>query len=475
MDSFGIDFGTTNSCALMLPGDRDHRFGDEELSPLPSIVVIDKATGQAFGGRKAWNRRLEYAERGGFHVITSIKRYLDADRHWFTPVRKWSIPEVVAFILGQLSDRVRKSGVTSGIQKATFGVPVEMSPRARRTLREAARIAGIEISGFIKESTAAFIRHYESVRHCRHVVIFDWGGGTLDVSVLEIRGRSLHELYTRGIPVAGNRIDHELASLVHTQIMTQRGQQLSFEEMPPDDRDELVFRCEMAKCNLARSHEQVVGLEHYGGSPAKVQLSRETCLPILEPIIKKAIDLLSLCIQMAGLAPEEIDQIIVIGGSSQLWLLPEILGNDPRFVGRFLLAREPEWDVAHGAATIEERPGKFFLNEMIALQLSDGTHFPLVAQGSVPTATCIGLSVALIEDSTQANILIDRISSEHLDPRRLLQFAVPAMGFDQEDIKLSYRLTEDLTFKIRGESTARGEPSLTEKETGELVFAYQLE
>src|SRR6266498_292576 len=145
MTSFGIDFGTTNSCAITPPGDRDHRFGDEQGRPLPSIVIIDKATGKAFGGRKAWEQRLEYTEQGGYHVITSIKGYLDTDFHWFTPVRKWTVPDVAAFVLGQLSDRAKRSGLAAGIRKATLGVPVGMSPRARRTLREAARIAGIEV------------------------------------------------------------------------------------------------------------------------------------------------------------------------------------------------------------------------------------------------------------------------------------------------------------------------------------------
>jgi molecular chaperone DnaK (HSP70) len=71
---------------------------------------------------------------------------------------------------------------TIGISKATFSVPVGMSPFARRILRQAAEIANIEVTSFVKESTAALVREWDSLRSCAYVVVFDWGGGTLDVS-----------------------------------------------------------------------------------------------------------------------------------------------------------------------------------------------------------------------------------------------------------------------------------------------------
>jgi molecular chaperone DnaK len=85
-----------------------------------------------------------------------------------------------------------------------------------------------------------------------------------------------------------------------------------------------------------------------------------------------ALDLLATTIAADGLSTDAIDDIIVIGGCSQLGLFREFLRNDARFRGRYTLADSPEWDVANGAAVVGEQPGCFVLGESLALQLSDG-------------------------------------------------------------------------------------------------------
>jgi len=476
MTEFGIDFGTTNSCAVRLPAGRNDRFGDEEGRPLPSIVVIDKATGEERCGRDVWRQRLEINERGGYHIITSIKKQLNEIRNWYTPSKRWTVPQVVAVVLKQLSKRAESFHIRGGIGKATFGVPVGMSPLARRNLREAADIAGIKVSGLVKESTAVLMRYWEPVRHCRYVAVFDWGGGTLDISLIEIRGDSLFELHTAGMPIAGDSLDDRIARFLHAEIMKQRGIPRSFEEMPPQDRDQMLFRCEIAKCELSSASERLVGLEEYDGRPSQMLLTRQLCRPIIESAVRQAVDLLGKCVHGAGISFEELDQLIVVGGSSRLWLLPELLGNDERFTGKCVFARDPEWDVAHGAALLEARPGQFALNETLALELSDGSNFALVARGASPTVNSFDLSVSLVEDARQANILVNRLpSGDHGSAQGLLQMAVPAMGFDKEDILLNYRLTEDLTFHLRGHSSARGIKAAVEQETEELLFSYKLE
>lgn len=315
MNCFGIDFGTTNSCAVNLLSGNASLFGDEEGRPLPSIVVIDKATGLAHCGRDVWRQRLEYAETGGYHVITSIKRIIDKERNWYTQPRKWDVPHVAAAVLQQLSTRAQKKGIRGGIPKATFGIPVGMSPQARRNLRKAAEIAGIKVTGFIKESTAVLMRHWEKVRHCRYVAVFDWGGGTLDISVIEIRGGQLLELHTAGMSMAGDFLDDRIARFIHTKIMEERGSSKSFDEMAPQDRDKLLFRCENAKCELESKSEATIALTQYGNGPLSCALSRDLCRPLIEKPILQSIDLLASCVRDAGISMEELDKVIVVGGS----------------------------------------------------------------------------------------------------------------------------------------------------------------
>ena len=218
MNDFGIDFGTTNSCAFEF--NTKQAYGDAEGRPLPSVVVIDKATDNVFAGREALQGRLALTENGNYHVISSVKSLLESDNEWYSARRRWTVSDVTAVILDQISERAQTAG---GIREAIFSIPVDMSPKARRALREAARIAGIKVNGFVKESTSALIRYWNDVKYCRNVVVFDWGGGTLDISTMEIEGQSIHELATRGAPIAGDWIDQDIARFVHTEIMKRRG------------------------------------------------------------------------------------------------------------------------------------------------------------------------------------------------------------------------------------------------------------
>ena len=217
MTAFGIDFGTTTSGAVQLLGGHALTIGDEEGRPLPSIVAIDRASGEAFGGRDAWNRRFELSEHGNYWVIPSIKPYLASDRQWPTNRRVWSPVDVAAFVFQQLTQR--QSGAP--ISQATVAIPVGMSADARRQLRKAAAIAGIDIQAFVAESTAAIFRYYNEYRHLHRVAVFDWGGGTLDVSVVEFRNSGIFEVGLGGTPTAGNALDHEIALFLHARIMEE--------------------------------------------------------------------------------------------------------------------------------------------------------------------------------------------------------------------------------------------------------------
>jgi molecular chaperone DnaK len=306
------------------------------------------------------------------------------------------------------------------------------------------------------------------------VAVFDWGGGTLDVSVLELRGHKIFERCTKSLERAGTHIDEELAqTVVHPHIMRERGVAKAFEDLSRDDRNELVFRCELAKCALSNHLEVPLGLESYDERPATVVVTRKDCEAVVARYTRQAVELLANAIREARVSRDDIQEIIVIGGSSQLWLLPETLGRE--FPGKFKLAENPEWDVAHGAAIVDQNPGNFTLAETLGVRLSDDRHFELACPGGRPVQEPSRLSLALIEDSKAANIIVDKWTTDHPQAQTALQFAVQSMGFDQEEIFLRYRLTEDLTFQIIGQSRSRGPASLIERETGDLRFGYEME
>jgi molecular chaperone DnaK len=271
MNAFGIDFGTTNSAAVELYNSTFREYGYAQ-KPLPSIVAIDIATGKAKAGPEVRDHQLELEHDGRYHVIRSIKTILDSETHWRTERGRWTPAMVAAEILRTLSTQAQEFGVEDGIRSATFSVPVGVRPSATRVLREAAAMASIQVNGIIKESTAALFRHLDRVRDCRHVVVFDWGGGTLDVTVFEIRGHTIYERYVEGSPRAGDAIDEDLARRVHTNVCDTG---VAFDDVSVNERDQLLVRCERAKCELAAAPEAHIWLPQYGGKSRTFAVTRE--------------------------------------------------------------------------------------------------------------------------------------------------------------------------------------------------------
>ncbi len=470
MSAFGIDFGTTNSAAVELYESTFREYGYAQ-KPLPSIIAIDIATGTAKAGPEVRDHQLELEQDGRYHVVRSIKTILDSDRHWRTERGRWTPAMVAAEVLRTLSAQARQFGVEDGIRSATLSVPVGVRPSATRVLREAASIAGIHVNGVIKESTAALFRHLDRVRDCRHVVVFDWGGGTLDVTVFEIRGHTIYERYVNGSPRAGDEIDEDLARRVHAKICDTG---MAFDDLPTNERDQLLVRCERAKCELSSTTEAHIWLPQYAGKSRTITVSREFFRPAIEPYITESIDLLAQSISRAGLNADAIDELIIIGGSSRLWLLREMIESDPRFSAISSFPEKPEWDVARGAAVVDQHPGSYSLAETIGLELSDGSYFELGRPGDAPSERRSSVNLALVEDVRAANIVIDRWAGDSEGQRELAsQFSVPTLGFDQEAVDLSWHMTEDLTMAIEGRSPAYGNGKV-KREISRLRFGYRI-
>jgi len=203
-------------------------------------------------------------------------------------------------------------------------------------------------------------------------------------------------------------------------------------------------------------------------------VSRRNATGVLGPFVDRAVNLLASTVAQAGLSIDSLDDIIVIGGSSQLWLLNERLAADPRFTGHYRLAANPEWDVAHGAAILEQTPGNYELAETLGLQLCDGTHFELVRRGQALDTTPRSLSLALVEDAREANLIIDRLADLGAVQTNALHFSVPTLGFLDDEIRVSHELTRDLTFRVSAHSRSLGREKAEIREFSNLRFGYHL-
>jgi molecular chaperone DnaK len=476
MTAFGIDFGTTNSAAVKLAAHAEpQHYGDEAGAPYPSVVAIDQATGRAYGGRSVWQTRERYTESGNYHVIQSVKSLLGTDSVWQTEAGPRTPQDVATFILKALSDRASALGLEP-IGKAAITIPVGFPPAARADLRRAAERAGIRVSTFVTESTAAFMRYLPRLRHCRYVAIFDWGGGTLDVSILELRDGTVFELATQGLPIAGDEIDTDLARAVHTRVMEQRGQTHSFDSMPSVDRDNLRTKCEEAKRRLSTAPTYDILLaSNYGGSPLHIEMDAAWFKSIVSPRVDLAIETLSHAIQSCRLSFDAIDRLLIVGGSSKIKLLQDKLLADARYSAALQISYDAEWDVAHGAAIVETSPGGYELAESIGVILSDNSFYEIVSRGERPWQDQRSLVLSLIEDAKQANIIIDkRPHAQSPLSERVMSFGVSTLGFNLEEIQLRYSINSDLMLRLEAVSSRLSQSDVARHEYGKLLFAYRL-
>lgn len=171
---FGIDFGTTNSATVgyvvMDQKPEAVKYGDEEGRPIPSVVAIDKTTGAVFTGRDAWDKKMELSE--SCEYISSVKTILDSEQIKTIAGCEWTAVDVASEVFKYLKANVHnRTGID--MEEATVAIPVGFSASKRAKLREAAKKAGIHISSFISEPTAAFFANYNELKSSSVVAIFD--------------------------------------------------------------------------------------------------------------------------------------------------------------------------------------------------------------------------------------------------------------------------------------------------------------
>ncbi len=465
---FGIDFGTTNSaCVGIEDGCRVKKFGDDSGNPFPSLVIIDRTTGRVYCGRDAWRRREELVE--SCEVITSVKTLLNSDMVWNIAGRTWKPEMVAAQVFGALKDRVERRMGEDALKEAVVALPVGFSTGKRAALRKAAKQAGIEIKSFVSEPTAALFSHYQEVGQYTRIGVFDWGGGTLDISIIENRNGRVKELGTAGLGIAGDYIDRLMAEWMHNRIIKKANRKMSFSEMSPEDRDKMLFYCEQAKRDLTWDDPAEIYFPSYGDlGEVHESIDFEDFSGLIEPVVDKAIRCFEDCIRRAGMSMTQLDCVLMVGGSVNLKPLSERVAND--WNGKECYPEDSDWSVARGTASLSVSPGQYLLAQNVGLVMSDGSlHFlmnegkPVVINGPV-TAT-----FALVEDERVANLIFS-----DGDGQMLGSLDVPAFGFFREKIDVRAHVDPDLTLRIEAKSMNRSSCTTTEWNYDFLRLDYEL-
>ena len=473
---FGIDFGTTHVAAVCysVHGDKIDilKYGDEEERTLPAVVAVDRHTGEVIAGREAKDRRMELSERCEY--ISSVKTILDDDE-WEREIngRFWTPVHIAEEIFKMIKKEVKKK-TDIELEKAIVSIPIGFGEKKRKKLREAANAAGIVIERLISEPTAAYFANLDFLKVSENIVVFDWGGGTLDVSVLKNDKGRISELSSGGMDIAGDKIDEKISKRVHEKISRKRTEAMPLEKMPSEAQDILLERCERAKRSLSDSDTATITINSYGLYGAcRETLDYDWFSDIIAPEIDMAVNCLENVIKDSGENIANIDKIVMVGGSSNLRPLQEKLIK--KFGDKVYFPEETMWNVGQGTAWLSMKPGKYYTNQKIGLILCDGSFFELLNPDQEIDKTKKTCHFGLVDTNKAVRIIfsgcpdIDRSSEKY----SILEF--PAYKFLEEQIIITTEVDNDLIFIAKIESNMRPEEFSRTWVYTNLKFYYRLD
>jgi molecular chaperone DnaK len=475
-ECFGIDFGTTNSAVIGRFRRNVTRFGGDDDQPFPSLVAVLLTTGAVQAvGRDAWNKRKQLEE--SCRIFSSAKMDLGEGKSWRIGPETWTSERVVAEVLKGLKERVAARGHGASLEEAVIAIPVAFSPAKREALRKAATEAGIKIRGFVSEPTAAVFQSLENLKQWPNVVVFDWGGGTLDIAVVNIQGNVVREIATVPKPLGGDGLDRLLAEWAHTQILEQKGGgALPFSSMEVCCQDRLLSRCEHAKREMADHEMAEISLSPYGKfGDVSIVLTEEEFTRLMQPKIDEALATLEEGVHRARLSFEQV-HILMVGGSSKLKGLREAMAERG---WNFSPTDASDWHVAEGAAKLASNFGNYISAQNVGVKLCDDTVYPIISAGQKVDHGKHSATFGLLEDTNNARFVFvesrddpdGRLTS--MD-RTLGHLVVPAFGFTNEPIHLESHIDEDLLLHVTARSQVKAEKHARHWTYPELRFSYAL-
>lgn len=454
----GIDFGTTNSAAYSFVdiGKRvpdEHTHGIEDNTPFPSVVGINKTTGEVITGMDAKYRRSELEEE--YEFFKSIKSDIGKDICYEVAGKRWTPVDLATEILKGLKHQISERGVIA--DSVVMAVPVGFSPKKRMKLREAASNAGMKIESFINEPTAAFISNYKMMRTNSRVAVFDWGGGTLDISILHINKGRVEEVLKDGMDMAGDYIDEKIAEYIHKKFCKKKGINISFDDVKGRSRDQILYKSETAKKNLSEGAdiERVIVPSYIDKGVLNQDIDYDFFVELVQPEVNEAINCLKRVIEKANLNKVNIDAVLCVGGSSRLKPFREQVINEFG-EDKVVYPDKVMWDIAKGAAMVSMTysSGGYGMNQDVGVIMSNGSFYPLIYKHQRVPCREKKINFASVTDEKSVRFLVT--DAEDPDKRSFEQPIVidrEGQGFMSEQFEVSCFVDPDLLFRIRVRST----------------------
>ena len=364
----GIDLGTTNSVVAVMEGGQPVVIPNQEGGrTTPSVVGFAKG-GERLVGQVAKRQAITNPE----NTIFSIKRFMgrrfnevneetrlvpyrivsgeNSDARIDVNGRKLSPPEISAMVLGKLKEAA-EAYLGSKVTKAVITVPAYFNDSQRQATKDAGQIAGLEVMRIINEPTAAALAYGLDKKKDQTIAVYDFGGGTFDISILEVGDGVVEVKSTNGdTHLGGDNLDQRLIEWIIGEFRRENGIDLSKDQMA---LQRLKEASEKAKIELSTLLETEINLpfitaDATGPKHLVLKLTRAKFEQMVEDILQRSVGPCKQALSDAGVAPQQIDEVVLVGGSTRIprvvQMVRELFGKEPN------KSVNPDEVVAVGAA-----------------------------------------------------------------------------------------------------------------------------
>ena len=344
----GIDLGTTNSCVAVLEG------GDPVVIPnaegnrtTPSVVGFAK-DGERLVGSVAKRQAIANADR----TVSSIKREMGSDYKVNIDGKTYSPQEISAMILKKLKEDA-ESYLGEKVTEAVITVPAYFTDSQRQATKDAGKIAGLDVKRIINEPTAAALAYgLDKVKDSsQKVFVYDLGGGTFDISILEIGDSCVEVLATAGDNrLGGDDFDHKIMDYLIEQFKKDNGIDLSKDKLAMQRLKDVAEKAKIELSSLQKTTISLPFIANSDNGPVHLEyvMTRGKFDSLTSSLVQRTIDLSKRALKDAGLTPDKLSKVILVGGSTRIPAVIEavrqVAGKEP-FKGI-----NPDECVAIGAA-----------------------------------------------------------------------------------------------------------------------------
>ncbi len=314
--TIGIDLGTTNSCVAVMEGGKPTVIANTEgARTTPSIVAFTK-TGERLVGEPAKRQAVTNAEK----TISSIKRDMGTDRGRTIDGKKYSPQQISAMILQKLKADA-ESYLGDKVTKAVITVPAYFNDAQRQATKDAGKIAGLEVERIINEPTAAALAYGLDNEKEQKIMVYDLGGGTFDVSIIEIGDGVIEVLSTNGdTHLGGDDFDQKIIDYMVSEFKKSDGVDLSGDKMAMQRFKEAAEKAkkELSSATTTNINLPFITATNEGPKHFDMNLTRAKFDELTSDLVERTAIPVQNAMKDAGLSMSDLGQVLLVGGSTRI-------------------------------------------------------------------------------------------------------------------------------------------------------------